>query len=102
MSPDSQRHRGAHPDDRRLFAESQLPTLRTATAELSWLLTRGYPISASLKLVGDRHGLGERQRVAVSRAACSDTSREKRQATRLPLESLQGANVVVDGFNLLI
>src|SRR5205823_2381462 len=70
--------------------------------ELSWLLTRGYPIHASLKLVGDRYGLGERQRVAVSRAACSDTSRAKRQANRLPLESIADESVIVDGFNLLI
>ncbi len=102
MSPDTQRHRGAHPADRRLFAESQWPALCAATAELSWLLTRGYPIHASLKLVGDRHGLGERQRIAVSRAACSDTSRAKRRAACLPLESLQGEPVMVDGFNLLI
>ena len=30
---------------------------RAATADLAWLLTRGYPRNGSLKLVGDRHGL---------------------------------------------
>lgn len=102
MCPDNRRHRGAHPEDTRLFDAKHLPALRTATEELSWLLSRGYAIQSSLKLVGDRHGLTERQRLAVSRAACSDASREGRRATCLPLESIRGEGVLIDGFNLLI
>ncbi|HZO87153.1 MAG TPA: DUF434 domain-containing protein [Chthonomonadaceae bacterium] len=102
MSPDTRLHRGAHPDDRRLFAPKWLPALRAATAELSWLLSHGYAMPSSLKLVGDRHSLTERQRLAVSRAACSDASLERRRAHCLPVQSLQGAAVIIDGFNLLI
>src|SRR2546422_1829607 len=42
--PDIRQHRGAHPEDRKLFADDQLTALRTATTELSWLLTHGYAI----------------------------------------------------------
>ncbi len=102
MSPDIRKHRGAHPEDRKLFAADQLPVLRRAVCELSWLLTRGYSIKAALKLVGDRYLLSDRQRLAVSRAACSDQSKERRVETRLPTKSINGEELIVDGFNLII
>ena len=102
MSPDKRRHRGAHPEDARLFADEVLPALRVATAELSWLLGRGYQPKSALKLVGDRHSLRERQRLAVSRAACSDESRERRRASRLEARGVEGEGLIVDGFNLVI
>lgn len=97
-----QRHRGAHPEDARLFGERQVPRLRAATADLSWLLSRGYAMPSSLKLVGDRHTLHERQRLAVSRAACTDASLTRRKQTRCDLSELSGQNVTIDGFNLII
>src|SRR5438309_10764505 len=101
--PDIRKHRGAHPEDRKLFADDQLPALRTAVRELSWLLSRDYSIKGALKLVGDRHALTERQRLAVSRAACSDQSQEQRStATKLPVEAVAGKEIIVDGFNLII
>ncbi|HYX31134.1 MAG TPA: DUF434 domain-containing protein [Pyrinomonadaceae bacterium] len=100
--PDARKHRGPHPEDRKLFAEDQLPALRAAVSELSWLLTREYSIKAALKLVGDRHGLTERQRLAVSRAACSDQSRKRRAATRLDLQRLHDGSCIIDGFNIII
>jgi len=102
MSPDTRRHRGAHPADRRLFGEDQLPALREATSDLSWLLGRGYAMNSALKLVGDRLSLTERQRLAVSRAACSDGQRDFRMANCLPVESIGGEALAIDGFNLLI
>src|SRR5438876_10830755 len=100
--PDTRNHRGAHPADRELFADNQLPVLRTSVADLSWLLTRGYTMKAALKLVGDRHALTDRQRLAVSRAACSDQSKEHRAATNLPAEAVAGEELIIDGFNLII
>lgn len=76
--------------------------LRRATSELSWLMGRGYAIVAALKLVGDRYGLTARQRLAVSRAACSDAERERRRARCLAIEDARGAGLIVDGFNLII
>nr|GFD16566.1 hypothetical protein [Tanacetum cinerariifolium] len=64
--------------------------LRRAATELSWLLTRGYPPSATLKLVGDRYALTERQRWAVGRAACPDELRTGRAAKQLPPTDLVG------------
>jgi hypothetical protein len=102
MSPDRRRHRGAHPADADIFDEGLVPVLRRATAELSWLLSRGYQSKSALKLVGDRHALRERQRLAVGRAACPDESLARREAARVGEQEISGAGLVVDGFNLVI
>ena len=100
--PDIRKHRGAHPEDRKLFADDQLPKIRAAVSELSWLLTREYHITGALKLVGDKFALNDRQRLAVSRVACSDRSSSSRLASRVGMESLRGAQIIIDGFNLII
>jgi hypothetical protein len=46
--------------------------------------------------------LRERQRLAVSRAACPDESRERRRASRVEEREVAGQGLVVDGFNLVI
>jgi len=102
VSPDRRRHRGAHPEDARLFEGAWLSALRVATRELSWLLSRGYQTKSAVKLVGDRHSLRERQRLAVARAACSEESREGRLSRRIPEAEVAGGALVVDGFNLII
>lgn len=98
---DRRHHRGAHPRDRDLFAPVHWPALAAAVEHLSWLLTREYAEPSSLKLVGDRFRLTERQRLAVRRAACSDQQRAERRRKRQPLTSLHGGRLDVDGFNLL-
>lgn len=100
--PDRRRHRGRHPDDLALFGPEQLPALRRAVHEYSWLLGRGYAPVAALKLVGDRHQLALRQRQAVARSACSDAARERRAARRSAFEALAGRTLSVDGFNACI
>lgn len=102
MSPDIRKHRGAHPEDKQLFAAEQLSVLRSATSELSWLLTRAYSLKGALKLVGDRYSLTNRQRLALSRAACSDQSLARRIRSRIPEEAVAGEDLIVDGFNLII
>jgi hypothetical protein len=57
MRPADARHRGPNPNDDRLFAPQWIPILCQAVEELSWLLTRGYPSTSTLKLVGDRYAL---------------------------------------------
>ena len=76
--------------------------LRSAVNELCWLLSRGYNLTSALKLVGDRHGLRERQRLAVSRCACSEQDRQRRKDHLVAVEELRGQDVTVDGFNLII
>ena len=102
MSPDTRRHRGAHPADAELFAGDQLPKLRLAVVDLCWLLSRGYNLASSLKLVGDRYGLRERQRLAVSRCACSNQDRRRRKEHCVSVEQIRDQPVIVDGFNLII
>ena len=99
--PDRRRHRGARPGDREIFAKDRLPVLRRATEELSWLLGRGYATTAALGLVGDRYQLTARQRLAVQRCACSDAELAARRAHVVDPETLVGATVWIDGFNVL-
>jgi hypothetical protein len=100
--PDHRRHRGAHPADGELFADEKVPALRQATSDLSWLLTRDYAPTSALKLVGDRHSLTDRQRLAVARAAASDGRRQRRRERCLGVEEVADADLLVDGFNLII
>jgi len=99
--PDTRRHRGPHPEDAELFAPASWPALRAATADLSWLLSRGYAEPSSLKLVGDRFQLTERQRTAVMRSACSDQALQHRRQTQAPAERIAGERLDIDGFNVL-
>jgi hypothetical protein len=73
--PDTRKHRGPGPQDLAWFSDESIPQLRTAVHDLSWLLSREYAEASSLKLVGDRYRLVERQRIAVRRSACSDSAR---------------------------
>lgn len=100
--PDKRKHRGAHPDDQRLFAPEWHERLRTAVSEYSWLLSRGYAPDSSLKLVGDRYDLEARQRTAVMRSACSDEALAQRRRTCIPLAACRGGRIAIDGYNLLI
>jgi hypothetical protein len=100
--PDQRRHRGPHPADPELFAAPVVPTLRQATAELSWLFQRGYGQTAALKLVGDHFGLRERQRLAILRCACGDDALAARAGRRRETTQLCGQPLMVDGFNCLI
>jgi hypothetical protein len=101
LMPDRRRHRGPHPDDRRLFATDALRALVPAVRDTCWLRGRGYPENALTKLVGDRYGLDRRQRIAVQRCACSDDELAERRARRVAPERLRGSAVAIDGFNLL-
>ena len=100
--PDKRTHRGPHPQDGRLFAPDQHVRLREAVADLSWLLARKYAVTSALKLVGDRHSLTERQRMAVWRSACGDESLAGRLGRMRSPGDLTHETITVDGYNLLI
>ena len=78
-----------------------MPLLVDATADLSWLLTRGYSGVGALKLVGDRYQLSLRQRTAVARSACSDQDLARRRAHQVGPEELRGRPLWIDGYNVL-
>jgi len=64
-------------------------------------MSRGYADKSSLKLVGDRFDLTERQRLAVMRSACGDQALVRRIEHRLEPSALREQHVLIDGFNLL-
>jgi hypothetical protein len=100
--PDSRRHRGAHPDDARLFARNQWPALQQAAAELAWLLDHGYALRSSLALVGDRHDLTQRQRLALARCSTDATRCERRRRHEVSPAAIGDVELWIDGYNLLI
>jgi len=99
MSP--QAHRGPAPDDERLFAPAQLPALRAAAADFCWLLDRDYAPRSALELVGNRHALTERQRMAISRYTCSQNDVQHRRAHCIEPSQLRGRELWIDGYNVL-
>ena len=99
---DNRKHRGQHPDDSKLFAESAIPAIQQAVSDLEWLLSRGYSEKSSLRLVGDRFRLRERQRRAVRRSVCSDQDMELRARHRIEPDQMSGKVLLLDGFNVLI
>lgn len=99
--PDKRKHRGPHPEDRDKFAGDHVSELATATANLCWLLSRGYAVHSSTKLVGDRYTLDTRQRVAIGRCACADDRAARRRDHQRTMDDLSGQSLWIDGFNVL-
>jgi hypothetical protein len=99
--PDTRKHRGAHPEDEKLFAPAARAGLARSVRDMSWLLTQGYADASSLKLVGDRYNLTQRQRIAVMRCACSDEARTARLSKRIDAGKLAGQTLLVDGYNVI-
>ncbi|MHC4757562.1 MAG: DUF434 domain-containing protein [Planctomycetota bacterium] len=100
--PDTRSHRGPHPKDKKLFSSKALQDLRLAQHDYSLLLTKGYAEKSSLKLVGDKFALTERQRLAVMRSACPDQQLALRMQKELDLKNLSGQCLAIDAYNLLI
>ena len=76
-------------------------TLRLAARDLAYLLDRGYPERASLKLVGDRFGLNAEERELLLRATVPRPKALSRRQKRVKARDLRGVRVSVDGFNVL-
>ena len=102
IMPDKRVHRGPHPDDEKLFADDNIGDLRSALSDFSLLLTKGYAEKSSLKLVGDKFSLTERQRLAIMRSACSDQHLSSRKQREVKIAELAGQQIAIDGYNVLI
>jgi hypothetical protein len=100
--PDKRSHRGPHPADEKLFAPEVISDLRSALADFSLLLTKGYADKSALKLVCDKFSLTERQRLAIMRSACSDQQLASRSERRVKLKDIAGRSIAIDGYNVLI
>jgi hypothetical protein len=94
-------HRGAGPKDERLFGPKAVPALRLALGELNWLLDRGYAIRSATTLVGDRHTLTQRQRIALARCACTQAAKQRRTQRCVEVADTRGRELWLDGFNVL-
>jgi hypothetical protein len=99
--PGHQTHRGLGPQDERFFAARQLPALHAAAADLCWLLDRGYAWRSAVELVGNRHSLTARQRLAVARCACSHREAQQRRQRQVESAQLRGQELWLDGYNVL-
>jgi len=97
-----QQHRGKNPLDEKLFAPQEIPKLKEAVRDLSYLYTRNYSEKSAIKIVGDHYQLRKRQRIAVQRSACSDNSLKKRKESEVDEEELFGKRIYIDGYNILI
>jgi len=100
--PDKRTHRGPHPADAKLFAPAAIANLKSALADFSLLLTKGYAERSALKLVCDRFSLTERQRLAIMRSACSDQQLMSRKQRQVKLADLASKPIAIDGYNVLI
>ena len=98
--PEKRQHRGPHPEDGRLFAAEAWESLQGATADMSWLLSRGYADKSTLKIVGDHYQLHKRQRMAVMRSACADDALAFRRAHQAHVHDVKGVGLYIDGFNV--
>jgi hypothetical protein len=96
-----QSHRGPAARDEKLFGARQLPALRAAAQDLCWLLDRGYALHSATELVGNRHNLTSRQRMAVSRCACSREAAQHRHLLEVAPAELCGRELWLDGYNVL-
>ncbi len=102
VMPHRQQHRGAHPEDPRLFAPERVRTLALALEEAEYLLERGYAETSVVDVVGRRHSLEARQRLALTRMMCSTSARHARAERRRPLDAAKDRVLEIDGFNLVI
>src|SRR5258706_6011469 len=99
--PDSRRHRGPHPEDRRLFHADRVGDLQKAVGDFSLLLSKDYATPSALKLVGDHFNLTERQRTAIQRASCSDKALINRRKTKISFPKISDQPLLIDGYNIL-
>jgi len=81
--------------------EDKAKTFKTAARDLAWLLDRGYPPKASLKLVGDRYRLPAWERALLVRAVVPEPQASWRRKKKVPARKLCGRKVAVDGYNVL-
>jgi hypothetical protein len=69
---------------------------------LCWLLDRGYAIVSSTELVGNRYNLTSRQRMAITRCACTAEAAQRRRDHQVEPAALRDQELWLDGFNVLL
>jgi len=70
--------------------------------DMHYLLSRDFPVTSSLALVGNRYRLNKRQIQALQGMSASAADIESRKSRELTADQLRGQTVWLDGFNILI
>jgi len=78
------------------------PNLLDAAADFRFLLTRGYPRTAALGLVGNRYGLEHTARQLLHRGVFAPVAAMARRTKLRRLRDLPGHPLALDGHNVLI
>lgn len=78
------------------------PIFSEAAADYRYLLNRGFARESALDLVGNRYQLPREQRDLLRRGVIPDRTAAERAAKLKPLKAIAGAELVVDGHNVLI
>ncbi|MFZ2410247.1 MAG: DUF434 domain-containing protein [Candidatus Methanoperedens sp.] len=73
-----------------------------AASDIRYLLERGYPQKAVVLFVCNHYRLGEESRRLLSRTVIAKAVSEKRQSKFLPCEEIEGNNIIIDGYNIII
>lgn len=94
--------RGYTPSDEKDFTGKSLSKVKEASLDVSYLLNREYKIKNAVTFVGNHYLLSERQRLFLCRTLCSSKALKIRKEKELSINSLEGKNVYIDGFNTII
>ncbi len=98
-----QKSRGKEASDDFIFGSiSEQTKIKNAVADLSYLLTKGYPEKSTLELVGNRYRLTARQQRAVMGMSASEQQVEFRRLHQIKSDQLKNKELIIDGFNVLI
>jgi len=76
--------------------------IHLASHDFRYLLNHGYPRKPALDLVGNRYVLTFEQRHLLHRGVFADADAESRRRRRRALGQIQGSNLSIDGYNVLI
>lgn len=89
--------------DNLLFGQpEEQDKLLKALEDMYYLLSRNYPLKASLVLAGNRYQLVKRQLQALQGMACSADEIRKRNDKELQHTAIKDQTIFLDGFNILI
>lgn len=94
--------RGYVPEDERNFSPESVETMRTASRHILYLLEEGYDLKQATMFVGNHFLLSERQRLAVTRSTASGRQLSDRKSRQMSMKELEGQEVWIDGFNIII
>lgn len=73
-----------------------------AISDVRYLLERGYAQKGAVSFVCNHYGLDEEARHLLSRVVIARAISGKRKAKFLPCGEMEGNNIVIDGYNILI